>query len=139
METEGQLIEEYIKTGKARLVYRHLLQLGTGSLALAEASECAGGQGKFWEMRELIYRRQDEVYGATEFARIQPLAAALDLDEAQFKQCFEQHQFKQHVEDDYAAAQREGVRSRPVLDINGTRIIGAQPFTQYQKVLDAAR
>lgn len=137
METEPQLIEQYIKTGKARLVYRHLLQLGDSSKALAEASECAGAQGKFWEMREQIYRRQAELYGATSFAAVQPLAAELGLDETQFQQCLDQHQFEQQVTADFAAAEREGIRSRPVLDINGTRIVGAQPLTRFQQVLDA--
>ena len=137
METEPQLIEQYVKTGKARLIYRHLLQLGEPSKTLAEASECAGAQGKFWEMREQLYRRQAELYSASSFAAVQPLVAELGLDEAQFGQCLEQHQFEQQVTADFAAAEREGIRSRPVLDINGTRIIGAQPLTQFQAVLDA--
>ncbi len=139
MEIEPQIIAEYIKTGKARLVYRHLLQLGDSSRVLAEASECAGAQGAFWEMRELIYKRQSDVYGATDFAAVEPLVAELGLDAQQFQQCMEQHQFQQQVLDDYASAQREGVNSRPVMDINGTRIIGAQPFARYQQAADAVR
>ncbi len=137
METEPQLIEQYVKTGKARLIYRHLLQLGKPSQTLAEASECAGAQGKFWEMREQLYRRQAELYSASSYAAVQPLVAELGLDEAQFQQCMEQHQFGQQVTADFAAAEREGIRSRPVLDINGTRIVGAQPLTRFQQVLDA--
>ncbi len=136
METEPQLIEQYVKTGKARLIYRHLLQLGAASKALAEASECAGAQGKFWEMREQIYQQQEQLYAATTFAAVQPLVAALGLDESRFQQCFEQRQFEQQVLADYAAAQQAGVRSRPVMDINGTRIVGAQPISQFQRVLD---
>ncbi len=139
METEPQLIDQYVKTGKARLVYRHLLQLGAASKALAEASECAGAQGKFWEMREQIYRQQDQLYGATTFNAVRPLVASLDLDERQFQQCFEEHQFEQQVLADYAAAQQEGVLSRPVMDINGTRIVGAQPVSQFQRVLDTIK
>lgn len=121
------------------MIYRHLLQLGDGSRALAEASECAGDQGKFWEVRELIYGRQSELAGTVVFATVQPLVVAAGLDEAAFKQCFEQRRFQQQVENDYTAAQREGISGRPVLVINGTRIVGAQSFTQYQKVLDAIR
>ncbi len=70
MENEPDLIEKYIKSGQARLVYRHLQQLGPGSRVLSEASECAGAQDRFWEMRELIYRRQDELRGADSFAAV---------------------------------------------------------------------
>ena len=139
METEGTLIQDYVRTGKARIVYRHLLQLGAGSLALAEASECAGAQGKFWEMRELIYRRQDDLDGGQSFEALRPLVDALGLDAGQFRQCFEGHQFEEQVRADHAAAQREGINSRPVFDIAGTRIVGAQPIERFRDVLDAAR
>ena len=138
LETEPALIEQYVKTGEARLIYRHLFQLGESSRLLAEASECAGEQGKFWEMRELIYEQQGGLYSATT-ETLAPLAEELDLDGAQFAQCLDSGQFRQQVEDDYAAAQREGVRSRPVMDINDQRIIGAQPFAQYQQAIEAAK
>ena len=136
METEPQLIERYVKTNKARLVYRHLLQLGEGTRMLSEASECAGEQGKFWEMRELIYRRHDEL-GGTDPAALAPLVQALGLDGASLNQCIAAGRFRQQVEADDAAAKRERVSSRPVMDINGRRIIGAQPFAAFASVLDA--
>src|SRR3712207_141506 len=107
METEPQVIEQYVKPGKARLVYRHLLQLGPSTQALSEASECAGAQGKFWETREWIYRNQDELSGARTADDLQPLVDALGLDQEQFRQCIDQGEFRKQVEDDYAAAQRE--------------------------------
>ena len=139
VETEAQLIEQYVTPGRARLIYRHLLQLGAGSLALAEASECAGAQGKFWEMRELIYRRQAHLARPAGPQAVQPLVTDLALDAGRFTHCLEQHQFRQQVEADDAAAQRAGIGSRPILDVNGTRIVGAQPLAQYQRVLDARR
>jgi protein-disulfide isomerase len=139
VETEPQIIEQYVKTGKARLIYRHLLQLGESTERLAEASECAGAQDAFWEMRELLYRRQDQLYSAAGFAAVEPLVTELGLDAAQFKQCMDQRQFQQQVRNDHAAAQREGVTSRPVMDINGTRLIGALPFARYQQAVEAAQ
>lgn len=136
METEPALIEQYVKTGKARLIYRHLIQLGTPSLALGEASECAGVQGKFWEIRDQIYRRQREFSGATTFAALQPLVNELGMDAAKFQGCFEQHEFRAQVMDDAAAAERAGVRSRPVFDIAGKRLIGAQSLEEFKRLLD---
>lgn len=136
METEPALIEQYIQTGKARLIYRHLIQLGSTSLALGEASECAGVQGKFWEARDQIYHRQSELSGASTFEALKPLVTELGLDAAQFMTCFDQHQFRQQIQDDAAASERAGVHSRPVFDINGTRLIGAQSLAAFQRVLD---
>ncbi len=139
METEPQLIEQYVKPGKARLVYRHLLQLGPSTQALSEASECAGAQGKFWEAREWIYRNQDDLYGARTTDDLQPLIDALNLDRSRFAQCFDMGEFRKQVEDDYAAAQREGITARPGMDVNGTRIVGHQGFAAFERVLDATR
>jgi protein-disulfide isomerase len=44
----------------------------------------------------------------------------------------------QFVQDDYRAAQAEGVQSRPVFDINGARLIGALPLATFKKQIDAA-
>ena len=68
-----------------------------------------------------------------------PLLEELELDSAQFGQCLDSEAFRQQVEADYAAAQQEGVSSRPVMDVNGTRIVGAQPFKRFQQAIDAAR
>lgn len=139
METEPALIEQYVKTGKARLVYRHLIQLGADSLALAEASECAGAQGKFWETRDQIYRRQSELRGTIDLVALRPLVDGVGLDAEAFQTCFEQHEFRRQVEDDAAASEQAGVRSRPVIDIAGTRFIGARSLAEYQSVLDQSK
>lgn len=136
METEPSIIDQYVRTGKARLIYRHLMQLGKGSQALAEASECAGAQGQFWEARALIYRDQKQLARA-DLNALQPLVKELGLDPEQFKQCFDSHQFAEQVDKDYKASQREGITSRPVLEIAGKRFIGSLPFSTYQRALDA--
>lgn len=58
-QTYGLLKKEYIDTGVARLVYRHFpLAFHPAAQKSAEASECAGQQGKFWEMHDAIFALQ---------------------------------------------------------------------------------
>jgi len=54
-----QIKKEYIDTGKVQFYYRHL-PLTSHPLArpFANASECAHEQGKFWEMHDLIFKKQ---------------------------------------------------------------------------------
>ncbi len=137
--TEPQIIEQYIRNGQAKLIYRHLLQLGDASRVLAEASECGGEQGRFWELRRLIYANQRTLYGASGYESVQPLVQQLGLDEGMFQQCLADGKYRAQVEADYAAAQSEGVFSRPVIDVNGKRIAGGQPFATFQAAIDAAR
>ncbi|MBC8075896.1 MAG: thioredoxin domain-containing protein [Chloroflexales bacterium] len=136
METEPLIIDAYVRSGKVRLVYRHLVQLGDGSQATGEGSECAADQGKFWEMRDALYRRQGEVYSDPQVA-MSSFAAELELNEADFTSCLSSGKQRQFVLDDYAAAQNEGVRSRPEFRLNDERLVGALPFRDFQQRIDA--
>jgi protein-disulfide isomerase len=139
VETEPKITETYIATGKVKLMYRHLLQLGDGSVRTAEASECAAEQSKFWPMHDMLYARQSEVYRASDLdATLAGFAKDLSLDAAAFGDCMATNETLKAVQDDYQAAQDEGVQFRPVFDIGGTRLTGALPFATFQKQIDAA-
>lgn len=138
-ETEPQIAEAYIATGKVKFVFRHLLQLGPGSVRTAEAAECAGDQGQFWAMHDMLYARQNDVYATSDLdALLITFAQELRLDSATFSACLQTHRHLATVQDDYRAAQLAGIRGRPSFDINGTRVVGAQPFSAFQQVIDAA-
>ncbi len=136
-ETEPAIIEAYVATGKARIVYRHLLQLGEESLRAAEAAECAGDQGKFWEMRDAIYRNQTSLYTTSDVgAALAYLAQTVDLNLDEYNACVQSRRHRARIEADFRAAQDAGVRSRPVFDIAGTRLIGARPFEEFQAIIE---
>lgn len=137
LEVEPQIIETYVRGGKLKIVYRHLLQLGAESELLAEASECAADQGKFWEMREELYRRLDQLYNNTR-AAIELTAADLDLDAATLGTCLDNGTHRDAVRADFAAAQAEGVRNRPVFKIGEQLLVGSRPFEVFQKAIDGA-
>lgn len=139
METEPHIIADYIATGKVKLVYRHLLQLGDGSLRTGEASECAADQGKFWPMRNMLYARQDAVYaGADLDTTLAGFAGDLGLDTAKFRSCMQAHTHQQFVQDDYHAAVAAGIQFRPVFDIDGAKLTGALPYPAFQKQIETA-
>jgi protein-disulfide isomerase len=55
-----ELLSRY--NGKLKLEYHHfpLIQIHPNAMAAALAAEAAGEQGKFWEMHDLLYQRQQE-------------------------------------------------------------------------------
>ena len=59
-DTLPTIQKEYVDTGKVKLVYRHFFPIPQHLAAepSAEASECAGEQGKFWEMHDAIFTEQ---------------------------------------------------------------------------------
>ena len=139
METEPKITQAYIAPGTVKLIYRHLLQLGDGSLRTAEASECAADQSKFWPMHDTLYRRQSEVYASTDLdTTLAGFASELKLDAGAFGSCMATHKHLQFVQDDYKAATDAGIQFRPVFDIGSARLSGALPFSTFQKAIAAA-
>ena len=139
METEPKIIQAYIAPGTVKLIYRHLLQLGDGSVRTAEASECAADQSQFWPMHDMLYRRQSDVYASTDLvATLAGFASDLGMDAGVFSSCMSTHKHLQFVQDDYKAAQDAGIQFRPVFDIGSTRLTGALPFTTFQRQIAAA-
>jgi protein-disulfide isomerase len=139
VETEPKITQDYIAPGTVKLIYRHLLQLGDGSVRTAEASECAADQGQFWPMHDMLYKRQSEVYASSDLdATLAGFASDLSLDGAAFGTCMATRKHLQFVQDDYKAAQDAGVQFRPSFDIGGTRLTGSLPFATFQKQFAAA-
>ena len=85
-DTKGQIEEQYIKTGKVKLVYMHYpLSFHPQAMPAALASECAYERGKFWEFHDLIFENQD-VLGDSNYRK---WALSLGLDMQQFDVCYE--------------------------------------------------
>jgi protein-disulfide isomerase len=137
LETEPQIIDQYIRTGKVKLVYRHLQQLGETSERLSEASECAADQGRFWELRRAIYARYNDFYTPGGVA-LDAAAAEAGVSPAPLQACLDAATHRDAVRADYQAAIAEGVRSRPVFKIGERTLIGAQPIAVFTQLLDQA-
>ena len=90
----------------------------------AEAAEAAGAQGKFWEMHDLLYEKQD----ALEDEDLLRYAKALHLDVPRFVKDMEEHRYADRVREDFSSGVRSGVNGTPSFFINGARHDG--PFDE---------
>lgn len=63
-QTEGQLIKEYVDSGKVKFYYRDfpLSQIHPGAQKAAEAARCAGDQNKYWEYHDAIFQNQTSIF-----------------------------------------------------------------------------
>jgi len=59
--TKDSVVENYIETGKANLVFVDLAFLGRDSPKAAAATYCAEEQGKYWEFHDLLYTSQEGI------------------------------------------------------------------------------
>jgi protein-disulfide isomerase len=60
VDTLPTVVENYIRTGRVKLVYRGIDIIGPNSLPGLRAIYAAGEQNKLWSMVEELYRRQGE-------------------------------------------------------------------------------
>lgn len=121
--------------GKVKLAYRDLpLQpIQPGAHGSAEASRCAGAQGKFWEYHDLLFENQD-FFSDDAFREY---AEGLDLDTKEFTTCLESGKFQSQIQEDFQEGIRMGITGTPFFYINGIPVNGAQPAAVFEEIIEA--
>lgn len=137
-ETEQQLIDAYIATGKVYFEYHSFGEfIGAESVRAAEAAYCAGDQEKFWEMHDIIFANQNgENAGDFTDKRLTAFAEKIGLDMATFNSCFTGGKYANQVKQDGVDAANAGVNSTPSFVINGKLVVGALPLSAFQAEID---
>ena len=137
-DTFPQLNEEYIKTGKVKFIYRDFpLGFHQNAQKAAEAAECAGEQGKYYEMHEKLFTMGNGDGSGLNPVDLKKCAQELKLDTGKFNTCLDSSAMRQEVAKDLADGQRAGVQGTPGFFVNGQEISGAQPFGAFQAVIEA--
>ena len=137
-QTEPQINEQYIQSGKVRLGYFNFAFLGQESTWAAEAAECAADQNKFWEYHDKLYATQSgENQGAFNKGNLKRFARDLGLDTTAFNECLDSGKYTQLIQDESSMASSVGVRSTPTFLINGQPVVGAQPFEIFEQTIDS--
>ena len=118
--------------GKVRLVVRYM-PLHPNSKLAAAYTEAAGEQGKYWEMQEMLFRRQPEWgdrHGQPAPAGQQPpavlferYAAELGLDMEKLRDSLAQNRHAAKIERDLRDGQNLGVSKTPTFFVNGRMLM----------------
>jgi protein-disulfide isomerase len=118
-----------------RWVYKHfpLDSIHPQARPAAEASECAGEQGKFWEYSDELFANQASLGDAY----FKQLASQQGLNTSKFNDCLASGKYADKVEADYQAGIAAGVRGTPTSFINGQEINGAQPYASVKAAIDS--
>lgn len=136
-DTEPKIIENYVKTGKVRFVYRDLAFLGEESVRAAEAAQCANEQGKFWEYHNTLFSSQSgENEGAFKDENLKKFARDLKLDAAKFDGCLDSQKYRSEVQKDTDDARIAGATGTPTIFINGRATVGARPYADFAKIIE---
>jgi protein-disulfide isomerase len=122
--------------GRTRQVYRHLpLASHPQAAAAAEAAECAGAQGRFWEYSAALFAAGEALAKPAAFSG---LASGLSLDVRAFDRCLQSGEFRQRVAEHVAQARERRIKATPTFYVNGRRFNGALPDDRLRQALYSA-
>lgn len=136
LSAEPKIKENYVKAGLVRLIFAPVLNHGDYSLQTHQAAECAADQGRFWDMHNILFENQDMFWGGGTVATIKQLAAENGFDTADFNACMDEQRTLTRVQAQDEIRKARGIRGQPVFDINGSYLIGAQPYDVYATVIN---
>ena len=140
--TRADVIDNYIDTGKANLVFMDLPFLGRDSIPAAQATYCADDQGKYWEYHETLYNFQEAIdNGWASKDRLVSFAFNLDMNLDEFNDCMDSSKYAKRVKANYDESQRFGAEATPTFliispDGKVKKITSAQPYSVFSKVIE---
>ncbi len=144
-----ELKKNYIDAGKLKLVYRDFpLSFHVNAHKEAEAAECARSQSNdatYFKFHDQIFSQTTSNGTGLALSKLPLIAQNLGLNVGQFKQCLDSDKFSDEVDKDIADGTAAGVSGTPAWFIgqsskdgviNGTLIVGAQPFSVFKTIID---
>jgi protein-disulfide isomerase len=140
--TRADIIDNYIETGKAKLIFIDLPFLGRDSIVAAQATYCAEDQGKYWDYHNILYNFQEEIdNGWASKDRLVAFAFNLEMNLEEFSNCMDTSKYSKRVKANYDEAVKHGAEATPTFiiitsDGTPTKIRGAQPYSVFLKVID---
>lgn len=109
----------------------------------AEANLCAGEQGKFWEMHDIIFVNIKEI----DVPSLKKYAGKIGLKTSKFDSCLESGKFADQVEKDANDGQAVGIKGTPgfvvgkvdrdKMTVTGKIVSGAFPYNTFKDQIDA--
>jgi len=131
---------KYIDTGKIRFISRNLpLPIHPDARNAAHAAICAGEQGRYWEMREILFQNTD--LGVT---KLPDYASTIGLDTHRFRDCLSADKTPR-INSDVSEANAIGISGTPSFvigrttdgEITGERVVGALPLGIFETKINA--
>ena len=142
LQIKPSIVENYINTGKVKLVFKDFTIYGNDSVNGATATYCAAEQNKYWEMHDHLYENQKAINsGWLSVDNIKKFASEVGLQMQQFNSCFDERKYNQRVMENFEQGKAAGVNGTPTFIIIGNDgqtkvVVGAQPFSVFKQVLD---
>ncbi|MFB5613385.1 MAG: DsbA family protein, partial [Nitrosarchaeum sp.] len=147
IQTLPSILEQYVETGKVKLVFRDfpIQNIHPNAMPAAVAAECANEQGKFWEYHDKLFDNQgvwDKMEIPDAIAIFKEYSTKLNLNQDQFNTCLDSGKYIEEINNDLNDGREYGVNGTPGFFIGNekigfVKINGAQPFESFKNVIDS--
>jgi len=147
IQTLPKIIDEYIKEGTVKLVFRDfpIQSIHSNALPASLAAECANEQGKFKEMHDKLFDKQNEWNNKNidnVIILFNQYALEIGLEEEKFDSCLRNGKYVEEIQKDLNDGRTYGISGTPGFFIGNDKIgfvelKGAQPFESFKKVIDS--
>lgn len=146
IQTLPKIMDEYIKEGKVKLVFRDfpIQSIHSNALLASVAAECANEQGKFKEMHDKLFENQNE-WSSKDTDNLIILfnqySLEMGIEKEKFDSCLKNGKYIKEIQKDLDDGRTYGVSGTPGFFIGNDEIgfielKGAHPFENFKNVID---
>jgi protein-disulfide isomerase len=136
--TLEKMRKDYVDTGMVRFVFfDYPLDIHKNAMLASVTARCAGSQGHFWQMHDMLYaRQQDWAELPDPLARFQAYATELGLDPAALLGCIRIGSTHDEVMRSQGYGDALGINATPSYGVNGVGRAGAMPYDDLKKLIE---
>ena len=133
--------EDFIKTGKVKIIFKDFPLNGLDSKLAAEASYCPQDQEKYWKYHDELFKNWGgERTGWITRESLDKFAETVDLDLKKFNKCLDDHKYENKVDLLYEFGKEIGIDATPSFlifdDQKMIKIRGNQPLEVFLKTFN---
>jgi protein-disulfide isomerase len=137
----AEIMQDYVATGKVRFAYTNfpLDHIHANARAASEAAMCAAAQGKFWDVHDRLFAKQEEWAPMPDpVVAFRQLVSDAGADTTAWNQCLADDVMVPLIDADRARGQAGGVDQTPYFFVGSQKVGGAIPADKLRPILDAA-
>ncbi|MGY5147692.1 MAG: DsbA family protein [Candidatus Nitrosopumilus sp. bin_7KS] len=140
--TEGKILENYIETGKVKMIFKDYNIIGPDSVNASHGAHCANDQDLFWEYHDILYSNwTGENNGWASSENLGRFAQEIGLDMDVWSECMLNGFHSQTILASNEDAKNLELTGTPAFFVIGpdgktTRLFGAQPLETFERVFE---
>lgn len=138
-----QIKSNYVDSGQVRVVWKDLPlpQIGhEWAEPAAAAMECVyreGGNEAFWNVKDQVFANQGTITLSNVESKIKDYASQEGVSSSAVQSCIDNDNPMDEVNGDSQEAQQIGANGTPTIIINGEKVVGAQPYSNFEQVIES--